>query len=273
MYKNTWWFVLFLIILSDLVLLLNHQRNMLARCNSTAVLSQTCTRDAAGIHSYFEGQGIMNGDKMIPLDGFTKCGRRLSTDNRQGGGVVKRNGLSRLNSAPELFKAELPPINHARGNNGCAERKNRPLTPLVLNSNRKQSSQSLPKNYRINLDLVPLVEVGTGIGSLAISRTRQSSLSSSDSCFSSSTPSPRLKIRANSPRPPSEAKDDPLEKLSAVRKWSNSAESLEEVCSDDEDVNGKDTMILRWLQNVEKSHEATAGTGELLPSITEGKLA
>lgn len=246
---------------------------MLARGNSAAVLSQTCTRDASSIHSYFEGQGIINGDKMIPLNGFTKYGRRLQTDNRQGGGVIKRNGLPRLNSAPELFTAELPPINHARGNNGCSERRNRPLTPLVLNSNRKQSSKSLPKNYRINLDLVPLVEVGTGIGNLAISKRRQASLSSNDSCFSSSTPSPRLKIRANSPRPPSEAKDDAFEKLSGFQKRTDSAESLEEVNSDDEEVDGKDTMILRWLQNVEKSHETSVGTGELLPCITEGKLA
>ena len=247
---------------------------MLARGNSAAVLSQTCTREAASIHSYFEGQGIMNGDKMIPLDGFTKYGRRLKTDIGQGrAGVFKQNVLPRLNSAPELFKAELPPINHSKGNNGSLERKNRPLTPLVLNSNRKISSKSLPKNYRINLDLVPLVEVGTGVGNLAISKRRQTSLSSNDSCFSSSTPSSGLKIRENSPRPPSEAKDEAFEKLSGFQRRTDSAESLEEVNSDDEEVNGKDTMILRWLQNVEKSHETTGGTGELLPCITEGKLA
>ena len=249
---------------------------MIARGNSAAVLSQTCMQDKASIHRYFEGQGIKTRDRMIPLNGYTKYGRRLNTDKGQGGGVFKRTGhkgLTRLNSAPELYKAELPPIDQPRRSSDCPERKHRPLTPLVVHSNRKQSSGNLPKNYRINLDLVPLVEVGTGIENLAISRRRQASLSSSDSCFSSSTPSPRLKIRSNSPRPPSELKDDLLENNSGFQKRSNSAESLEEICSDNEDVDAKDTMILRWLQTVEKSHETTIAMGELLPSIKEGKLA
>ena len=261
---------------ADLACYIIRSDNMFARGNS-AVLSQTCTQDATIIHSYFKGQGIENCDAMIPLQVCTKYGRRLKTDNVQGNGVVKRNGhknLTRLNSAPELYKPELPPIGKARGANSSSERKMRPLTPLVMNSNRKDSTRSLPKNYRINLDLVPLIEVGTGIGNLAISRPRQASLSSADSCLTSSTPSPRLNSRSSSPRPPSGPKDEHFERILAFQKRSNSAESLEEVDSDNEEVNdGKDTMILRWLQSVEKSHEPVATTGELLPCITEGKLA
>jgi hypothetical protein len=78
-----------------------------------------------------------------------------------------------------------------------------------------------------------------------------------------------------SPKPPSDPKDDvSVDRSSGFQKRTNSAESLEEVCSDNEDVGGKDTMILRWLQTVEKSHEtAVANAGELLPCIKEGKLA
>ena len=258
--------------------ILYHQTSMLARGNSAALLSQTCTQDTASIHSYFEGQGINSHERMIPLDAYAKYGRRLNTDKGQTKGVFKRNGhkgLARLNSAPELYKSELPPIGETRRPGDFSARKHRPLTPLVVNSNRKQSTRSLPKNYRINLDLVPLVEVGSGVGNLSISRQRQASLSSSDSCFSRSTPSPRLKSRSNSPWPPSDVKDDHLERGSGPQKRTNSAESLEEVCSDNEEVGGKDTMILRWLQTVEKSHETTVTVpaGELLPSIKEGKLA
>ena len=250
---------------------------MFARGNSASVLAPTCAQDSASIHSYFEGQGIHSHDKMIPLDAYAKYGRRLKTDKVDGRGVFRRNGrksLTRLNSAPELYKSELPPIGEARRSSEFSERKHRPLTPLVVNTNRKQSTRSLPKNYRINLDLVPLVEVGTGIGNLSINRRRQASLSSSDSCFSSSTPSPKLKTRSMSPRPPSEAKDDVSgDRSSGFQKRTNSAESLEEVCSDNEDVDRKDTMILRWLQTVEKSQETAVATGELLPCIKEGKLA
>ena len=253
---------------------------MLARGNSAAVLSPTCAQDPASIHSYFEGQRIKSHDNMIPLEAYTKYGRRFNTENVNGNGAFRRNGrkcLTRLKSAPELYKSELPPIGETRRSTYSgefSERKHRPLTPLVVNTNRKQSSKSLPKNYRINLDLVPLVEVGTGIGNLSINRQRQASQSSSDSCFSSSTPSPKLNSKSISPRPPSELKDvDHFERSFGFQKRTNSAESLEEVCSDSEDVDGKDTMIMRWLQTVEKSQETAVVTGELLPSIKEGKLA
>ena len=256
---------------------------MLARGNAAVVHIQTCKPDAGRIHSYLEGQGIKTRENMIPLDGYTKYGRRLITKKEDA--LFKRNAnglksLARLNTAPELYKSELPPIlaqGQGKGSGNCTERRHRPLTPLVVNSNRKQSTKSLPKNYRINLDLVPLVEVGDSIGNLSLGRRRQTSLSSSGSSFSSSTPSPRLLRRDGSPRPPSEAKDGALEKVSGFQKRTNSTESLEEDSSDNEENDGKDTMILRWLQTVEKSHESAAATlpamSELLPCIKEGKLA
>ena len=226
---------------------------MLARGNSRAVAAptQTYTQNTHSIHSYLKRQGILN-DRMIPLKSYAKNGRRLNTEKGLGGFERRGITLTRLNSAPELHRPELPPIlGQGKVGNGCGERRNRPLTPLVSSS---RNTRSLPKNYRINLDLVPLLEAGPGVGGLLpLNRRRQTSLSSSDSCPSSTSPSPRLQSRSASPRMSVEARDDSLDSgfpSSSVQKRPNSAESGEDVDSD-EDLNVKDTMILRWLQTVE----------------------
>ena len=174
----------------------------------------------------------------------------------------RRGHIHRLNSAP---LPELPPISVKP----LVEKRIRPLTPLVRNSGRNTSasSRSLPKNYRINLDLTPLVEVGT-TWDISCERMRQTSLGSdlelSSESFTSSTSKHRSSLSSS-----------PNVFVEPAPKSSYSTESLEEADGDEYDSSaeedGKDKMILRWLQSIEpRSNDGTSG--ELLPSIKEGRL-
>lgn len=234
---------------------------MLAKGDTASLLSRACTQDKVSIHSFFEGQGIEN-----CRENYERC---LNSNMGQGGPTSKRKSLARLRSAPELYKPELPPICPTRTTTYTGRLKNRPLTPLVVKS-KEPTGRSTSRNYLINLDLVPLVEVGNGVGNLSIGTRRTTSVSS-DSSLSRSTPSPRL-IHTR------QAKEDPsaLQRSSYAQKKESSSptDTDEESCSDSDEAEGKDTMILQWLQTVKRSQDhALHNTNELLPCITEGKLA
>ena len=209
-------------------------------------------------------------EEMIPLkvnDPFLRDTEKPKTrvcDRRRG-------HLHRLNSAPLLHSAELPPIANSC-NPATAEKRSRPLTPLIKSSGRNSSasSRSLPKNYRINLDLTPLVEVGTW-NVRSFERMRQTSVGSdlemsSDSLVSNN--SPKFRSLSSSPKALACLGNE------VSSRSTDSTESLEEAEDDSPQVDedGKDKMILRWLQSIEtKNNYDGACSGELLPSIKEGR--
>lgn len=246
---------------------------MFARGKTAEVWPQRTDNNTS--HQYFARQGI-NGrqsEGMIPLNAYTKTnGRRFNVEQIQPNSCGRRRRIiQRLNSAPELHSPpELPPIQRTTKNS--MEKLSRPLTPLVLNSGRNSSSssRSLPKNYRINLDLTPLIEVGTCNENVAFERERQTSLCSSDSYLSSG--SPRRQSLSSSSRPEMASTGHGT----SSPRSTGSMESMEDPEAEGDngsllDENGKDTMILRWLQTIDKNNETT--TGDFLPSITEGRLS
>lgn len=308
---------------------------MLAGGNVATLLTQPiCSDDNADLGNVLTRKGIAKDTKMISLHKAFKGLPSTYENNRVFQGrkaQIKTPTDARINSTSEFHKAELPPICQRNQRNN--EQQTRPLTPLILNSTSSKQC-NLPKKYRlINLDLVPLVEIGNGVSNVMINRRPSTSMTdSSYSGISRSSRNSKVKncnerqIIDNGFRPKglkekcltntnltaqnrnliteknvdkkidsgrnslqkrtlpleSDSKTTqnitsnlenisrPLER-SAVRR--GSLESSDETDSEEESLNdSKNIMILHWLQTVEKSKDISS-QGDLLPCITEGKLA
>ena len=221
---------------------------------------------------------------MIPLSAYrtpktngrgflSETPRQMAPRERQ------QRGLPRLNSAPELYRSELPPIQRRRSaKNQSTEKSKRPLTPVAkLRRSTLASSKSLPRNYRINLDLTPLIEVGTcaGINTVPNERNRLTSIGSdlaqsTESLTSSGSPRINRSLSSSSKAECTHAGHESPRSRSTTSTPDSS--NIIRTDSPVEAENGKDKMIIRWLQTIQiKSNEAITPS-ELLPSIKEGRI-
>lgn len=218
-------------------------------------------------------------EDMIPLNVYStpkSNGRSFLSEKSRGQTASRRDrqqrGLPRLNSAPELYRSELPPIQRRGAKlNLSTEKSKRPLTPVAnLRRTPLACSKSLP-SYRINLDLAPLIEVGSCTGRNTPTSIGSDLAQSSESLTSSG--SPRINRSLSSRNSKAECTFTGRE--SPSRSIASTPDSFNNVIRNDSPVeaeNGKDKMILRWLQTIQiKSNEATTPS-ELLPSIKEGRI-